>query len=90
MALTLHHHNFPVCAAKVRVALAKKSLGWESRIRPEILHPGFLWRDRLGVMAWFKRLKACPSPTEILDWYAPKTARSSITKERFTRYVWRR
>lgn len=32
MSLTLYHHNSSVCAAKVRVALAEKSLPWESRM----------------------------------------------------------
>ncbi|MCR9138537.1 MAG: glutathione S-transferase family protein [Alphaproteobacteria bacterium] len=32
MSLTLYHHNSSVCAAKVRVALAEKSLPWESRL----------------------------------------------------------
>ena len=32
MALTLYHHNSSVCAAKIRVALNEKGLGWESRL----------------------------------------------------------
>jgi glutathione S-transferase len=41
-------------------------------VRLEMLHLGFLWRDRPGVSAWVDRLKARPSSAAITDWYAPE------------------
>ena len=53
MTLYLYHHNTSVCAAKVRVALAEKSLHWESRLLNldgDQLDPAYLALNPEGVV----------------------------------------
>ncbi len=45
-------------------------------VRLEMLHLGFLWRDRPRIARWFDRLKARPSFAEITDWYTPENGQA--------------
>ncbi len=52
--LELYHHNISVCAQKVRLALAEKSIAWESRevdlVKGEQLAPSYLAIHPKGVV----------------------------------------
>jgi glutathione S-transferase len=54
MVLTLYHHPTAVCAAKIRVVLAEKQLGWEGRIvdvgKGEQRRPEYLKLNPSGVV----------------------------------------
>lgn len=42
-------------------------------VRLELLGLSALWQNRPNVSAWYDRLRARPSMSEVLDWYAPTT-----------------
>jgi len=51
-------------------------------IRLELLHTGFLWRDRPHVSRWYERLKSRDSARTVFDCYSPASMETLTSRGR--------